>query len=679
MDEQKKEISVDDILREYEAMAEEPDRASRPQPTIEPDGDQVWRPAQQPAAYQPYTPPAAQADRAAAQAPAHGGRSVRASSGGKKKRKASARKRDARTVTPRRDGPVHVYSHGAEQPEYRDDAPRRKREKKRGRGKVVFLTVLIVLLLGAGTALGYTYATGTVFRGVTAGTVEVGGLSLAAAQQKIAEEVGPVVDSAVINVKIHDTDYPISIQDVTNGLDAAASAQAAYDIGHTGSVAERVGGAFGALFGQKSADLVITINNDALNQRLEEIASEALTEPTGATWTLEGTNLILTMPKPGVSFDQAKVRDDLRGKIEAMDFSEYTVETQLTDPEPLDVDALKAEVDCEPTNAIVDKSDGKTIIPEKNGIVMDADKAREIIGDGTEATYTIPVSVTPAKVTKEVLDRALFRDVLASASTSLNTGNTDRTNNVTLAAQYINGTILNPGDEFSYNDVVGPRTTERGFKAAGAYSNGKLIDEVGGGVCQPSSTLYMAVLRADLEVTERSNHSLTVAYTPLGEDATVSYGSLDFKFKNDTDYPIKLVTVREGSQMKVTIRGTKADDKTVRLETQILETLTPETIKKTDASLAPGETEVEQTAATGYKTITYKYVTVNGETTKEVANRSSYRKRDKIILVGPEASKSEPAASTGTSSTQSSASTDTGSAASGSSGGSGAGSSDPES
>ena len=79
MDEQKKEISVDDILREYEAMAEEPDRASRPQPTIEPDGDQVWRPAQQPAAYQPYTPPAAQADRAAAQAPAHGGRSVRAS------------------------------------------------------------------------------------------------------------------------------------------------------------------------------------------------------------------------------------------------------------------------------------------------------------------------------------------------------------------------------------------------------------------------------------------------------------------------------------------------------------------------------------------------------------------------------------------------------------------------
>ena len=128
--------------------------------------------------------------------------------------------------------------------------------------------------------------------------------------------------------------------------------------------------------------------------------------------------------------------------------------------------------------------------------------------------------------------------------------------------------------------------------------------------------------------------------------------------------------------MKVTIRGTKADDKTVRLETQILETLTPETIKKTDASLAPGRPRSSRPQPPATRPSPISMFTVNGETTKEVANRSSYRKRDKIILVGPEASKSEPAASTGTSSTQSSASTDTGSAASGSSGGSGAGSSD---
>lgn len=679
MGEQNKNISVDDILREYAAMDDEP-APVRPQTTVEADGDQVWRPAHQPEMSQETQKIEVR------QNTAHGGKSEWYSRSKKKHKPAKTGKSRkggsaSRTVTPNREEQPRVYGHHVpEEYDPRDNAGRRPKKKKKRHGRAAALVILLLLVAGAGTALGYTYATDTVFRGVTAGTVEVGGLSVAEAQNKIQTEVGPVVETGSIQVKIYDTEYPIAIQDVTTGLDAAASAQAAYDIGHTGGVGERVAGAFGALFGGKTAELVITVDDAALDQRLDEIASEALTEPTGATWELSGTNLILTMPKPGVSFDRDKVRGEVKTKIETMDFTPYEVETQLTDPEPLDVDELKTQVDCEPTNAIVDKSDGKTIIPEKNGIEMDADKAREIIGDGTEATYTIPVTVTPAKVTKEVLDRALFRDVLSSVSTSLNTGNVDRTNNVTLAAKYMNGTILNPGEEFSYNGIVGQRTTERGFKAAGAYSNGQLIDEVGGGVCQPSSTLYMAVLRADLEVTERTNHSMTVAYTPLGEDATVSYGSLDFKFKNNTDYPIKLITVREGSQMKAKIMGTKVDDKTVRLETEILETLTPETIKKTDSSLKPGETEVQQSAVTGYKTITYKYVTVNGETTKEVANRSSYRKRDKIVLVGPEAT-SEPASSSSTtnSSSSSGSSSSSSSGSSSSSSGSSSSTSDPES
>lgn len=679
MDEQKKNISVDDILREYAAMDDQP-APVRPQTTVEADGDQVWRPTHQP------TMPQETQKIEVRQNTAHGGKSERYSRSKKKHKPArtdtsSKRGSASRTVTPRREEEPRVYGHHVSEEAYNHgtDAGRKPKKKKR-HSRAAALVILLLLVVGAGAALGYTYATGTIFRGVTAGTVEVGGLSVTEAQNKIQTEVGPVVETGNIQVKIYDTEYPIAIQDVTTGLNAAASAQAAYDIGHTGGVGERVAGAFGALFGGKTAELVIAVDDTALDQRLDEIASEALTEPTGATWELEGSNLILTMPKPGVSFDRDKVRDEVKIKIETMDFTPYEVETQLTDPEPLDVDTLKTQVDCEPTNAIVDKTDGKTIIPEQNGIVMDAEQARTIIGDGTEATYTIPVTVTPAAVTKEVLDRALFRDVLASTSTSLNTSNVDRTNNVTLAAKYMNGTILNPGEEFSYNGVVGQRTPERGFKAAGAYSNGQLIDEVGGGVCQPSSTLYMAVLRADLEVTERTNHSMTVSYTPLGQDATVSYGSLDFKFKNDTNYPIKLITVREGSQMKVTIMGTKVDDKTVRLETEVLETLTPETVKKTDSALKPGETEVQQSAVTGYKTITYKYITVNGETTKEVANRSSYKKRDKIVLVGPEAAASEPASSANTT-TSSSSSGSSGSTSSASSSGSSSSSSasDPES
>ncbi len=191
---------------------------------------------------------------------------------------------------------------------------------------------------------------------------------------------------------------------------------------------------------------------------------------------------------------------------------------------------------------------------------------------------------------------------------------------------------------------MGERTADRGFQSAGAYANGQLIDEVGGGVCQPSSTLYMAVLRADLEVTERHNHSLTVAYTPLGEDATVSWGGPDFRFKNNTKYPIKIVASQSGGAMYIDIVGTKTSDKKVTLKTEILETLDYEVVEKTDASLAPGTRETQQTGATGYKTVTYKTVTENGTSTTTKANNSYYKKRDKIVLVGPAAT-TEPATS----------------------------------
>lgn len=650
MDESNRNISVDDILREYQTMSGQSPQESVYRPmstTLENNGDQVWRPAQNGTMHRGRTDMGAAGSGNwgnVAPETVYATSDARGKKSGKRGREQDSR-RDALRVYNPDANPEHAQ---------RNQDPNQK--KKKGAGKKAAITACAVIVLGAGAVLGYTYATGTVFHGVTAGTVEVGGLSLADAQKKIEQEAGKILENSTISVNVEDISYPIAIKDVTEGVDAQASAQAAFDIGHTGNVAERVTGAFGALLGQESSDIVVKLNNDALNQKLDEINAQALTDPTKETWTLDGSNLILTMPKPGVSFDKEKVKDDIYKQIESMDFTPYEVETQLTAPEPLNVDTLKAEVDCEPTNAIVDKTDGKTIIPEQPGIQMDVETARQIIGDGSQATYTIPVTVTPATVTKEVLDRALFRDVLASASTSLNTGNADRTSNVTLAAKNMNGTILNPGEEFSYNEVVGPRTAERGFKAAGAYSNGQLIDEVGGGVCQPSSTLYMAVLRADLEVTERSNHSMTVAYTPLGQDATVSYGSLDFKFKNDTNYPIKLVTVREGSEMKVTILGTKADDKTVRLETDVLETLEPQTVEKTDSSLSPGEKKVEQSAVTGYKTITYKYITVNGQTTKEVANRSSYRKRDKVVLVGPDAPAKTPAKTQSSSSSASSSS-----------------------
>ena len=321
-------------------------------------------------------------------------------------------------------------------------------------------------------------------------------------------------------------------------------------------------------------------------------------------------------------------------QIELMDFKPYEVSTDVTAAPAIDIDKIAEDVTGSPVNATVSKEDGKTIIPGKSGVQFDVEKAKEIIGDGSQASYSIPVTITQPTITEAVLRERLFRDTLARTATNLNEGNAPRTNNVRLAAKAINGTILNPGDVFSYNTVVGERTQARGYQEAHAYSGGKIIDEFGGGVCQPSSTLYMAVLRADLEVVERHNHSFTVSYTPLGEDATVDYGNLDFRFANNTAYPIKILAEQTGGQMIMTIIGTKTSDKTVATRTEVLETYKPETVEKQDSSLAAGETQVETSGITGYSTRTYKVITENGKTTEVLANKSTYSKRDEVVSVG---------------------------------------------
>lgn len=497
---------------------------------------------------------------------------------------------------------------------------------------VKIILIMLGLLLAA--LCVFTYAYPSIFPGVTVGTIPVGGMSEQAAADRIMERSGALYEDAKVALTIYQTTYDIPVRDVLESVDGAQSAANAFAVGRTGNPLARMWDVAKALIGKNEAQIAAQVDEDGLEKALEEIASQALTEPVEPTWEVGTDSITIHAGKPGVNFDTKAVREKMDEKIRLMDFEPYEVSIELSETPAIDIDKIAAEAIGEGTSATVDKTDGKTIIPEKPGVQFDVEEARSIIGDGSAESYTIPATVTPAKVTAEDLKEVLFRDTLAQTSTNLDESNVPRTNNVRLASASINGTILNPGDEFSYNGVVGERTEARGYKPAGAYVNGQVVDEFGGGVCQPSSTLYMAVLRADLEVTERHNHSFTVAYTPLGEDATVDYGNLDFRFKNDTDYPIKIVAEQTNGQMIMTIIGTKTTDKTVKTRTDVLATYTPETVEKKDNSMKVGESRVETTPITGYSTRTYKIITENGETTEELANSSNYVKRDKVVYVG---------------------------------------------
>lgn len=514
----------------------------------------------------------------------------------------------------------------------KNTAPKAEKKKFRVPLAAKIAGGLVLLLFVA--LCGFTYLYPNVFPGVTVGTIPVGGMSRSAAVDKIEKESGALYEGQSVSVTIYETTYDIPVEDVLQSVDSEQSAANAFAVGRTGNPFVRMWNVIKAAAGQNEAQIAATVDEDGLTQALEEIASKALTEPVEPTWEIGTDTMTIYAGKPGVNFDSAAVEQVLDEKIRLMDFEPYEVSVELSETPQIDIDKIAEQVIGDPVSATVSKEDGKTIIPEKVGVQFDMEEARTIIGDGSAESYEIPVTTTAAKVTAEKLEEVLFRDTLASCSTSLNEGNVPRTNNVRLASAAINGTILNPGEEFSYNNVVGERTTERGYQSAGAYSGNEIIDEVGGGVCQPSSTLYMAVLRADLEVTQRVNHSFTVAYTPLGEDATVSWGGPDFCFKNDTDYPIKILAEQSNGQLTMTIVGTKTSDKTVTTRTEVIETYTPQRIEKKDNSMMVGQSRVEVSGIPGYSTRTYKIITENGQTTEELANTSNYIKRDEVVYVG---------------------------------------------
>jgi vancomycin resistance protein YoaR len=207
----------------------------------------------------------------------------------------------------------------------------------------------------------------------------------------------------------------------------------------------------------------------------------------------------------------------------------------------------------------------------------------------------------------------IFRDILGTAYSTFNASNKDRTTNVKLAANFCNDTVLLPGQVFSYNDVVGPRTEERGFKKASVYVGDTVQNGLGGGICQVTSTLYLATLYSDLEIVERYNHSRDVPYVPDGLDATVVYGSKDFKFKNNGEFPIRIQMIVRNNKLTVNVYGTQTvPGKQVKMEVVEL-SRDPAKLKEVlDTSMAPGTYRISGSVYDGYKSQSYRVVYING-------------------------------------------------------------------
>lgn len=301
---------------------------------------------------------------------------------------------------------------------------------------------------------------------------------------------------------------------------------------------------------------------------------------------------------------------------------------------------IENKVTLEPKNAKINISNGNISVQNEldgksiNIEEMDS-KIKEALKSNASETIELDLETKKAKITAQELSK--IKGSMGSYSTSYGTSSWGRSTNIEIATKSINSTIVMPGEEFSFNDVVGERSAERGYQEAGTYVGNKVEPGIGGGICQVSSTLYRAAMRANLRSTERTNHSMVVGYMEPGLDATVAYGYLDYKFKNTYDFPIYIEGITAGKVVTYTIYGDPAilNGKSYEMANEIISVYPPETKEVQDPSILEGERVVEGGAMTGYKVNSYQITYENGvEANRELISTDNYAKVDSIIKVG---------------------------------------------
>jgi vancomycin resistance protein YoaR len=303
------------------------------------------------------------------------------------------------------------------------------------------------------------------------------------------------------------------------------------------------------------------------------------------------------------------------------------------------INDLTSEITIDPVEATFKISSGDriTVAPSQNGIDVDLEKLKKDIievlyKNRTEVALSL-VPVEPSNTTDD-LDAMNVVGLLAGYSTKFDAGKVSRSYNISVAARAFDELLVMPGQVVSFNEVVGPRTSEAGYEIAPVIVNDELVDGLGGGICQVSTTLFNSVLLANLEVEERCNHSIPVSYVPIGRDATVSYGDLDFKFRNNTDNYLFVKTYVGGGQITINIYGNTAYKRDVRIDSWVAEVIAFNVVYENDPNLPKGTQVVKKEGADGYLAYAERVV-INGN--KEISDAlfySDYNAKNKVVAVG---------------------------------------------
>ena len=453
-----------------------------------------------------------------------------------------------------------------------------KPKKKQRNGWVIVICILIPLLLLCATGyffFVYEPDNQLILNNVTIAGVDVGGMTKEQATTALQNAMTEKYNTQPMVVTIVEERLELTPDLTGFSLDIPAAVEEAYGLGRTGSKVQRKEEQLLAATSGLTTDITpyLSVNETAILAQLDTMEISSSAELVETTWEIQGDapdlsaneapaqlqTLVVTMGSPAYQFS----REDLLAQIIQGYVSgnlDIVCQCNITEPAALNLDEIFEQSSVAVADAQLNRETFE-VQPHSYGYNFDLDAAKEAMSQaGYGDVLEFPFQLTAPAVFEADLSSLLFRDVLSSYD-AFQASNSARAENMQIACKAIDGTVLLPGEVFSFNGTVGERTKAKGYNPAPTYEGGKTVMTYGGGICQPSSAIYYCALLADLEIVERDCHSYPSVYVPWGMDATVYWGTLDFKFRNNTDYPIRIDASADD-------KGTK--DYYVKMESEIL-------------------------------------------------------------------------------------------------------------
>lgn len=432
-------------------------------------------------------------------------------------------------------------------------------------------------------------------KGLKIGNIDIGKMNEEELRELLTEKI-EVADTA--RIKYNDTEFEISLSE--SGVKV--------DLDKTVENAMKAGRSFKERFGEKKADFVFEASPEQFKESIVATLTELGLSEGSYSVTVSGSEAKFEINESSADPDTDALLNEIKEK-----YPEFSKDSEAFTLKHKDfiwptAELIRDDFDLEAVDAYVDTSGGeRKIVGHREGRKIDFEALSKAI-ENKKKSFSVSYEVLKPSVYTDQLGEENFPALLGKCVTKYNEGAVGRSSNIKLAASKINGYVINKGDVFSFNGVVGKRTHAAGFKDAPVYTGSGVENGVGGGICQVSSTLYGAVLEANMKIVSRTNHSYVVSYTVPGFDATVSYGSIDFKFSNSFDTPVKIKATASGGVMTVYIYGTKQNSNTVTLEHKILGTTARPVKRVYNSSLKVGSEVVTTAGYDGMKVQNYRHI-----------------------------------------------------------------------